>query len=671
MNKRKWIDHGNETNQKDKKREKITLMLNECHVPEELEQRTLAAMTALREFQAEEEIREAERRAQGKTARNLIRAAAAAAALALIITVTPLRGYVASAAESFYHAVHSWQEDVSPVGITKSADGCTVELVEARLSNELMYLTFDEDYTEYADQIRQLHAEEPDLYDNLVLSADYTGEISDGEGHSIRFDNETMAAVENLVMEDNRNTEYEDTAHQIKQYRIYLPGLKELINSKKKTYTVSVAVSPKARYGGEAFETITTLNFSFALDEKTITPVLSSQIFDIDYSYTVGNVRFDFEKLYVGKTESSFAVALTPTGDLAGEDLRSIDVECVVCESPKGKEKRDAERCQAFLDREADMSELLEMPTFLCGCFGEGAAESVSNAVYVCGGKYYIFVSCDNVSAGSRYNYRNILTAAKKSRFRVLDLAYSVKIPVYEDDTLFWRTDTARVHLADSDASENQQDDKQEKTVYQPLSYPEINLERRRKGRYILSEDGDEGTVYISELTFLNEYKVGGLGLNMESFYYVYYGADNDSSAEYQASDFFAVRFYEPHINGRSVTFEVDGVSGDCCVRDIVFFGQRDGKTVSRFDGWVSYNINGSEEIRAVRANDDSSLLPPDRLVLGYVRYALYDAASGKYTNYVYYHPDYYTDEGVSKETLREQQAFDDFRENSFFTVKS
>lgn len=47
----------NETNNGEENRKRITLILNECHVPEELEQRTLQAMAAMRDVQAQEAAR--------------------------------------------------------------------------------------------------------------------------------------------------------------------------------------------------------------------------------------------------------------------------------------------------------------------------------------------------------------------------------------------------------------------------------------------------------------------------------------------------------------------------------------------------------------------------------------------------------------------------------------
>lgn len=646
-------DTGNETNKKDNGRERVTLMLNECHVPAELEERTLKAMTALREFQAEEEAREAERRAQHKTARNFIRAAAAAAALILAVTVTPLRGYVASAAEGLYQAVHNRGEDVSPVNIKKSADGCTVEVVSARLSNEFIYLTFDEDYTEYAAQAKQRYGEASDSPGNLVFSADYAGELSDGEGHAIRFGNDSMALVETTVL----SAENENTVHQRKQYKIYLPGLKEFITSKKKTYTLSVTVSPKARYGSQTAETITSLDFSFAPDDKAIAPARSSQTFRIGYSYTVGNVRFDVQNLYVGETESNFAVMLTPTGDLAGQDLRGIDVTCVICESPKGSEKQDISRSQAFLSDNADKNRLLETPAFLCGdVFGE---QSGSDPVFVCDGKYYIFVSCDNINAGSRYNYRSILTAAKKSRFRILDLAYSFEKPLYQDNIRFIQKNTAAVSLTNPDTA----DEPQEKVVYQKLSSQEVMLDKRLKSQIAL----DQGTLYDGQYYIFHSFKAGGLNLDTYFLHYQYYKEANDPSTEYAVSDdTFRIVFYPPHIAGKQASVDIDGVNGDCCLKEMVFLGEKDGAIVSRFDSWDIDTSGDTPTVTGIRMNPDGSAVPPDKLILGYVRYAIYDAGTKKYTDYVCYHPDFYTDQGVRKEEVSHREVLDDFRDNSF-----
>ena len=75
-----------------------------------------------------------------------LRVSAAAAVLAGVVAVTPLRGYVVSAASGVCRMISSWREDVFPVDVKQSDNGCTVEIIESRVANDFLYLTVKEYY---------------------------------------------------------------------------------------------------------------------------------------------------------------------------------------------------------------------------------------------------------------------------------------------------------------------------------------------------------------------------------------------------------------------------------------------------------------------------------------------------------------------------------------------
>ena len=219
--------------------------------PEELMQRTLLAMQ-----QREKETRQ--KKAAYKTF--ALRSAAIAAVITLLIVVTPMRGYVASAAENAWNAIHNWVDDVFHVGLKQSDNGCTVEIIDARVANDFLYLTVQEDYTGFVNK-------NPEEY---YLSQQYNGSIYDDDNHTLKFSS-------GCVNMTSQNPDANDHSYQIKQtgekyrylreYKIYLPELKKLIMSYDKEYYCDLSVNVLASANGQTKKKIAGFDFNFKIDK--------------------------------------------------------------------------------------------------------------------------------------------------------------------------------------------------------------------------------------------------------------------------------------------------------------------------------------------------------------------------------------------------------------------
>ena len=350
--------------------------------PEELMQRTLLAMQ-----QREKETRQ--KKAAYKTF--ALRSAAIAAVITLLIVVTPMRGYVASAAENAWNAIHNWVDDVFHVGLKQSDNGCTVEIIDARVANDFLYLTVQEDYTGFVNK-------NPEEY---YLSQQYNGSIYDDDNHTLKFSS-------GCVNMTSQNPDANDHSYQIKQtgekyrylreYKIYLPELKKLIMSYDKEYYCDLSVNVLASANGQTKKKIAGFDFNFKIDK--VYSVMESSEHPVDYSYTIGNMKFDFKKLYVGPTESNFLVELIPTGDLAEQDLTDgrLTLNCTVCKDQKA-------------------SELLDVSS--------GVYFFSDNLLYDSGSKYYIFLTTDSKENELLvYDENTMLNQDGETKFVALSFGY-------------------------------------------------------------------------------------------------------------------------------------------------------------------------------------------------------------------------------------------------------
>ena len=147
-------------------REPRDYIVESVTVPEGLEEKVLAAMTQKRKEIEEKNMEKQEKKAAHKSV--ALRAAVIAAVITLMILIIPSsRQVVVSAAESAWNAFHSWVDDVFHVGMKQTKNGYTMEIIDARVSDDFLYFTTHDN-----------------LDDCLV---DFSGSIDDKKGNQIPF----------------------------------------------------------------------------------------------------------------------------------------------------------------------------------------------------------------------------------------------------------------------------------------------------------------------------------------------------------------------------------------------------------------------------------------------------------------------------------------------------
>lgn len=175
-----------------------------------------------------------------------MRAAAVAAVLLMMVTVTPIGGYVVNAAEEFY----SW---VQHIGTRQTKKGLTVELIETGAAGDFLYLTVNESYS------RDYISKDSETYEYTLPDIHYEGVLKDGRGHSLKFDSNqflTLAYVNNdyadyyLHYKDRVFTDMDDDWYKTNrdftvnaQYKVYIPDLTDFITDAKGNYTCKLTVS--------------------------------------------------------------------------------------------------------------------------------------------------------------------------------------------------------------------------------------------------------------------------------------------------------------------------------------------------------------------------------------------------------------------------------------------
>lgn len=286
--------------------------------PEALKQATLRGMIVRRQ--------ERERKTSARR-RKLIRTTAAAAALILAVTATPLRSYVAHAAGTVYHAiVHNWREDVFPVNLKKTDNGCTVEIIESRVANDFLYLTVKESYPK--DSVSR--DEDTQLYSLPDIA--YCGSIKDNEGNAISFDSSQVMYLwavgsDHGIYKDGYGdrviTQSEDSPNESDdefvvnaQYRVYLPELRSVVNSANKTYTCAVEADSRQMHSHLAFD--------FSLDN--VSETIGSKRYELNRTFTLDDADVTLQTLAFSPSGADLIVRIDPDDTLSlGEAAALID----------------------------------------------------------------------------------------------------------------------------------------------------------------------------------------------------------------------------------------------------------------------------------------------------------------------------------------------------------
>lgn len=624
-----------------KKRETIELISKVSTVDPELKRKTLERM---REIKKEQERKAAAKKKAAKIG------LAAAAVIALVIAVTPLRGYVASAAESVYNAFHSWIEDVFNVGMARSDNGCSVEIIEARVANDFLYLTVDEDYSEFISQHPEYNSEPVSEFEttpNFKIVADLSGKIYDNKGNSVDFSSaEDLYAAEEIysTVAVTMNTDSflrENGENEFRQYKIYLPMLKNVINSYDKKYTCEVILSPTLIDEDSNRETLASFEYKFKIDN--IDSVMASREYNVDYSYTLGNMEFKFEKLYIGQTETNMLVELIPKNELAEYDLLG-------------------ENSYLYLNATAykvtNDSGLLYSTDAQGNILMDDESESVilgdDYYIYRFDSRYFMFLTDSNSdNDGDTYHYENIINASGDTQFRVLNLGYSYWHYESNGDLSYNPicdyNESQEIRMGDSDERYGDTDVK-----FEELDACEIRVQSA-------TENGTARTMELNETV-----SAGGLRLRLGNLYSLPY---DTTDPEYC----FGLEIKNANLKSDS---KINSIELD----EVVLVAEKDGEEICRFGKGGGDEYSEKSEITFTKSSSKwknennlyvTSSLPltqnPTEIKVALIKYKTY--FDGGYTEYTYVNPDYYDSNGLTKEENARIKLQKDFENQNIFTV--
>lgn len=339
-----------------------------------------------------------------------MRIAAVAALVMIVLACTPAGGYVVSAAESALHAFKSWLNGAFSVTMKQTENDCTIEIVEARVSGNFLYLmtaeNFDkvksdlsEKYEEYFDIMTFLSGK---IYDNKGNSCDILdANTRAGEyGDTVLVTEAGRAAYPNIITEygDERANEY------VRTYQIFIPHMEKVINSDKKKVYCKISIDVQLFHDKYKSEQLARMNFEFPI--KLSNDAIALDEYKLNYSYTVGDMKFDFKKLSVFEHSSSIMVELIPLNDLANYHLTNKDgrllIEADAFMQPKGY-KHDNDPCGLVEARfclnypagdGTDNLKLLDHHAYSGGPDTRGnAVNGGYNQVFEVDGKYYFFLT--------------------------------------------------------------------------------------------------------------------------------------------------------------------------------------------------------------------------------------------------------------------------------------
>ena len=268
------------------KNELYEAIMQDCAEPdEELINKTLKAMTRRRT------AKEQKTAARNKVFKKLV---ATAAIIAVLMGFTPLGGYVAHAASDAYEAITRWVQDVFDINMTKKDNGCQIKIVNGRAANDFLYLQVKSNMDE-------------------TYMTRFDGTISDNQGNS-------MDIISGYYTGDTRH------------YTLYVPNMTEMIDSADKQYTchlnVSVyrydetilnamvfndTVSTSDNSRTDDLEQITVLSFDFTV--KNVNSVVNATVYDINYSFTYDNLRFECLQLVTSDIGANMIVEVVPLTD--------------------------------------------------------------------------------------------------------------------------------------------------------------------------------------------------------------------------------------------------------------------------------------------------------------------------------------------------------------------
>lgn len=652
--------------------EPVEMMLKDYHAPEDLKLRTLGAMEKMR--------RDQRRRKNAVT-----RVAAAAAIVVATVSLTPLSGCVKNVAESAYDAMRNWFQNTTHQGYKLYADGCEVELIETTLVNDFLYVTLDESFEGYLDYYRTRWVSYNEDWE-VVSEGDYgdytaevydrdgaqghdmsvrlSGELYDDRGHTLPFTAERVNEVDKSVGTDDGYNHSVELYERVHTYRVWLPDIDKVVTSKNGKYFCRLCVTAT-----DNDTEVSRMEFNdVRIDDASA--VHAAKEYPLNYSYTLENMRFDFQKLSVGRSESNILVECTPLGAMA-EDISqakdemyddifntALTVYQVTPELENGRLDYMLSSDLLLMD-ENDFSRKVQI----------GYQDATKNPIVFSGkgllrqnGKYYMILTYKVNSRKSPYRYDDLISAAKDGGncFRVLDMYYH---------------------------------------------YENYEAEQDEDGNWIPFDDDYDSNLWCVYRTYAEEQTMGmrtaaeleakaaapddsvtvDSSLNSQSAT-VDFGALKEEEA---VSRTFRAGSYTIDVNISGYDIEVERIyDGDrlifsigngyekspIVVSDMIFAVERDGKALTYYDSfsseYISNNYHSSWKMYTWRSDDD--LIELDKtctVTLASFKCRLRGSDEAKYVMYV--DPKFYNAQGVSMRELEAAAAIDAFEKHNSFGVAS
>lgn len=339
-------------------------MIDEIELPDGLSEKILAAMTERRaENEANRKKKFNVQKIQGICQKPSMRVAAVAAVLALAMGFSPLRSYAAAALRNATKSTHDWTQDLSVENEEKSSHDFHASVIEHRIANDTLYLgmqiywdgeTLEKLQPSYDDRYMHFDRYQGNEFEMSIGCGTFdlflNGEIADSEGNTLTFDTQDIAdydggywniysisqeihALEEKAdpydVDDDAWKAYEEAVKQYEEeyytyycFDIHIPKLSQLIDSYDKEYTCQFTLSSNGYRFTEdddvdekiAFESI---DFQFKIG--SIDSVITTEQHAINKTYDINGTKLTLKTLTTGQTENNISFDITPSKSRAKE----------------------------------------------------------------------------------------------------------------------------------------------------------------------------------------------------------------------------------------------------------------------------------------------------------------------------------------------------------------
>ena len=501
------------------------------------------------------------------------------------------------------------------------AHGCTAKIVEARVCHDMLYLAIDEDYNGIADIVSSANAVYNESLDESMHRIEYLGRLTAPDGRTLTFSDEQMYrdACDEI-----------DDYHTVKYFKVYIPGLAEACGDSAQKWECSVDVSsvdviPCAESPHrDKRAAVTTLRAEMPFTP----PVSQGRAYHFDFSYAFEDMEIAFRTLYVGGEETHLVGEMIPRGQVAS-----------LCAGDW-------------------VINYLWLNYFITASNGWGIEPEYMTDVHLfsCDSRYYF---CTAIPTG---NVESLTEVAEHGRFALESLGYYADVRRFADDGEYsrdFRDEISVNPIYDSHSSElyffyttNRYTD----VITQTMPTQTVAVGQR----YGTETDSDGNTCDLYGLS--HTFRAGSL-----TFQTVSLRSDQTISIDNVLIDGEPTLSSNPPWRDDLNFLELN---------DIVLLAQKDGRTIGKY-----YTAGFSERVLNGIWDDDETEKIPDTIILGYAVYSIYDdEKTHRTTQYIYYDPDYCTENGTSLDDVKaekkaykqaEREAAMFAEHNTFTTVES